>query len=58
MRLRARRGTQVESIHVHVDGTWKFFPNFVGREDGYDATIGNPNIPGNVSDSRVQSIAA
>ncbi|KAI9929664.1 hypothetical protein ASPWEDRAFT_172672 [Aspergillus wentii DTO 134E9] len=44
--LKTNNGTQVGAIHVHVDGTWKLFPNRAGREGGYAANIAKANIPG------------
>ncbi|PYH89629.1 hypothetical protein BO71DRAFT_389267 [Aspergillus ellipticus CBS 707.79] len=51
MGLRTNNGTQFGAIHVHVDGTWKLFPNRAGREGGYAANICWANIPGLITDS-------
>ncbi|KAE8157068.1 hypothetical protein BDV40DRAFT_305494 [Aspergillus tamarii] len=49
--LKTSNGTQVGAIHVHVDGTWKLFPNRAGREGGYAANIHKANIPGYIPES-------
>ncbi|RDH36210.1 hypothetical protein BDQ94DRAFT_121650 [Aspergillus welwitschiae] len=50
--LKTNNGTQVGSVHVHMDGTFKLFPNRAGREGGYAANIIKANIPGYIPDQR------
>lgn len=44
--LQTNSGTRVGSVHLHVDGTWKFFASRAGREGGYAAKIQKANLPG------------
>lgn len=46
MGLQTDSGTRVGSIHVHLDGTWKFFASRAGKEGGFAANIHKANIPG------------
>lgn len=50
--LKTNNGTQVGSVHVHMDGSFKLFPNRAGREGGYAANIVKANIPGYIPDQR------
>ncbi|KAL1979091.1 hypothetical protein VTN96DRAFT_7026 [Rasamsonia emersonii] len=46
--LATNSGTRVGSVHVHVDGTFKFFPSRAGREGGYEDNILRANIEGHI----------
>lgn len=46
MGVQTQSGTRVGTVHVHVDGTWKFFASRIGRDGGYAANIQKANIPG------------
>lgn len=51
--LQTKSGTRVGSVHLHVDGTWKFFPSRAGREGGYAANIQKANLPGYIPTENV-----
>ncbi|GIK07237.1 hypothetical protein Aspvir_002895 [Aspergillus viridinutans] len=47
--LHTNAGTRIGSLHVHQDGTFKFFPSRAGRQGGYADNIARANIPGYTS---------
>ncbi|KAE8139208.1 hypothetical protein BDV38DRAFT_281373 [Aspergillus pseudotamarii] len=47
--LQTNSGTRIGSLHVHLDGTFKFFASRAGREGGYAEKIAQANIPGYIS---------
>ncbi|KAK2810199.1 hypothetical protein FQN50_003169 [Emmonsiellopsis sp. PD_5] len=47
--LQTHAGTRVGSLHVHIDGTFKFFPSRAGKDGGYGANIAAAAIPGYIS---------
>ncbi|GKZ23614.1 hypothetical protein AbraIFM66951_009889 [Aspergillus brasiliensis] len=44
--LKTQGGVRVGTLHVHLSGSFKFFPSRAGREGGYDHNIAQANIPG------------
>ncbi|GLA41061.1 hypothetical protein AnigIFM63309_008905 [Aspergillus niger] len=44
--LKTQGGVRVGTLHVHLGGSFKFFPSRAGREGGYDHKIAQANIPG------------
>lgn len=46
--LQTNAGTRIGSLHVHLSGTFKFFPSRAGREGGYYKNIAQANIPGHI----------
>ncbi|PGH07919.1 hypothetical protein AJ79_06127 [Helicocarpus griseus UAMH5409] len=44
--LETHSGTRIGSLHIHLDGTFKFFPSRAGRQGGYDANIVRAGIKG------------
>ncbi|EHA19765.1 hypothetical protein ASPNIDRAFT_39193 [Aspergillus niger ATCC 1015] len=47
--LSTASGTRVGSVHVHMDGSFKFFPSRIGKEGGYDANISRARIAGHIN---------
>ncbi|KAE8400350.1 hypothetical protein BDV37DRAFT_209628 [Aspergillus pseudonomiae] len=47
--LQTNSGTRIGSLHVHLNGTFKFFASRAGREGGYADKIAQANIPGYIS---------
>ncbi|EFR04872.1 hypothetical protein MGYG_07875 [Nannizzia gypsea CBS 118893] len=44
--LETHTGTRIGSLHVHLDGTFKFFPSSAGKEGGYGSKIASAGIKG------------
>ncbi|OOF97572.1 hypothetical protein ASPCADRAFT_129252 [Aspergillus carbonarius ITEM 5010] len=44
--LQTRGGLRIGTLHVHLNGSFKFFASRAGREGGYGTTIAQANIPG------------
>ncbi|PYH93056.1 hypothetical protein BO71DRAFT_328622 [Aspergillus ellipticus CBS 707.79] len=55
--LATASGTRIGSVHVHMDGSSKFFPSRAGREGGYDTNIARARIEGHMDDSERQDPA-
>ena len=49
--LATTAGMQIGSVHVHVNGTFKFFPSLAGRQGGYDANIARAQIEVHINNS-------
>ncbi|KAK2752872.1 hypothetical protein FQN54_008025 [Arachnomyces sp. PD_36] len=48
--LTTSAGTRVGSVHVHLDGSFKFFPSRAGRDGGYDKNILRASIEGHINE--------
>lgn len=42
--VETKLGTRVGGVHVHLDGTFKFFPSREGKQGGYWANIKKAKI--------------
>lgn len=43
-------GTRIGSVHIHLDGTFKFFASRAGRQGGYAANIVKAGIEGFIAE--------
>ncbi|RAL00800.1 uncharacterized protein BO80DRAFT_425211 [Aspergillus ibericus CBS 121593] len=44
--LQTQGGLRVGTLHVHLNGSFKFFPSRAGREGGFGTRLAQANIPG------------
>ncbi|EAS34637.3 uncharacterized protein CIMG_05661 [Coccidioides immitis RS] len=44
--LETIKGTRVGGVHMHLDGTWKFFPSLNGKRLGVDQVLNKAGIKG------------
>lgn len=56
--LLTTKGTSVGSIHVHLDGTWKYFPSRLGKQNGFAENIRKAGIMGFIAEKEEQAEAA
>ena len=49
MGLKTDTGLRVGTLHIHLNGTFKFFASRAGKEGGYGAKIAQANIPGYIA---------
>lgn len=50
--LQTKSGTRIGAVHIHLDGSWKFFASRAGREGGYAANIQKANLPGYIASEK------
>jgi hypothetical protein len=44
--LQTNAGTRIGTLHIHLNGIFKFFASRFGKENGYQAIIAQAKIPG------------